>query len=439
MYKNGVISDNFAEKEKKAVIKRELNDIRTPLTDGDAQFIWPLSVDEAEKMPEGLRKTPPGTFGHWWLRTLGGTDDRAGCVNGYNGVVIGHGDQVANYYGARPAFYLDLDSVLFTSSAVGGKNTGKDAGADSLTQVGTNSTRRWKLTLKDDGSDGSVGDGHKGFKVTTTDFGEVEDGQKAGFDYEGAATGDNEFISAILVQKNAEDKIIYYGRLKNTTGSGMRSGTQTVTIPEKLYPGDYILKVFSEQYNGDKMTDLASGFCDISFTVKKWTPSSANFNVKLPESSVYDGKPREALAAPAKDVFGMGFITTKYKDEHGKISTEAPTQPGTYTVCLDVDDGNYYKAATDITDEKWTFTIKPVPATGISLSEKDMTLYPGETHKLTAKVEPEEGTDKSVKWTSDKESIATVDDNGTVTVGTGSLPLPARELLPVPVGVKANS
>ena len=30
-------------------------------------------------------------------------------------------------------------------------------------------------------------------------------------------------------------------------------------------------------------------------------------------------------------------------------------------------------------------------------------------------------------------------ENGTVTVGTGTLPLPARELLPVPVGVKANS
>ena len=124
------------------------------------------------------------------------------------------------------------------------------------------------------------------------------------------------------------------------------------------------------------------------------------------------------MAAPAKDVFGMGFITTKYKDEHGTISTEAPTQPGTYTVCLDVDDGNYYKAATDITDEKWTFTIKPVPATGISISEKEIALCPGETHKLTAKVEPEEVTDKNVKWTSDKESIATVDDNGTVTAVT---------------------
>ena len=29
-------------------------------------------------------------------------------------------------------------------------------------------------------------------------------------------------------------------------------------------------------------------------------------------------------------------------------------------------------------------------------------------------------------------------DNGTVTVGTGALPLPASELLPIPVGVKAE-
>ena len=47
------------------------------------------------------------------------------------------------------------------------------------------------------------------------------------------------------------------------------SGTVEIKIPSDLAPGSYTLKVFNEQYNGDRKTDLASGFADVTLTVEK--------------------------------------------------------------------------------------------------------------------------------------------------------------------------
>lgn len=56
---------------------------------------------------------------------------------------------------------------------------------------------------------------------------------------------------------------LYYGRIVSSSASG----TARVTIPAGLAPGSYTLKVFSEQYNGDKQTDYASAFENINLTV----------------------------------------------------------------------------------------------------------------------------------------------------------------------------
>ncbi len=59
------------------------------------------------------------------------------------------------------------------------------------------------------------------------------------------------------------------------------------------------------------------------------------------------------------------------------------------------------------------------PATGITLSEKTLTLAAGSTQKLSAKVTPDNATDKTVSWSSSDDKVATVSASGEVTAVAG--------------------
>ena len=56
----------------------------------------------------------------------------------------------------------------------------------------------------------------------------------------------------------------------------------------------------------------------------------------------------------------------------------------------------------------------PVPVTGISLEAQSFVLIVGEDSTLTATVTPGNATDKTVKWTSNDNTIASVNNNGKV-------------------------
>ena len=182
----------------------------------------------------------------WWLRspyayvrTAVGTVFKDGNVR-YS--------SAQNYWAARPAFNLDLNAVLFTSAAEGGKS---DVLVDSnLTEVGTGSTE-WKLTLRDTS---------RSFNASASNT-LVRVGENLTVTYSGAGTGEKEYVSAMLADNSGN--ILYYGRIAQNSANG----TASVAIPSDLTAGTYTLKVFSEQYNGDYKTDYASEFQDITLTV----------------------------------------------------------------------------------------------------------------------------------------------------------------------------
>ena len=82
----------------------------------------------------------------------------------------------------------------------------------------------------------------------------AEAGQSLSVNYSGSGTGANEYVSAMLADKSGN--ILCYGRIAHYNPRG----TASLDIPSDLEPGSYTLKLFSEQYNGDKMTDYASDF-----------------------------------------------------------------------------------------------------------------------------------------------------------------------------------
>lgn len=191
-----------------------------------------------------------GTGDYWWLRSTGFSDDCAANVNG-DGGVYSRGPNVDNKNRAvRPAFHLDLKSVLFTSAAVGGKSaSGMDSG---LTAVGNYDGNEWKLTLLDDS---------RNFSVTETTV-SGDPGTTVTLHYSGATTGTNEYISVLLT--NEQGNALYYGRVAELNSA---EGEVSLTIPDALAAGTYTLNVFSEQYNGDYQTDYASAFEAVTMIV----------------------------------------------------------------------------------------------------------------------------------------------------------------------------
>ena len=185
----------------------------------------------------------------WWLRSpYADFTSSTGLVDGYGRVYDGG---VGLGWAARPAFNLNLNSVLFTSAAVGGKPDG------GLTTISEYSGNEWKLTLKDSS--------RSNFAVTSAAVTAYTNGSTVEISYTGAKTGANEYISALLVDDNGNPT--YYGR--SNAPLTETDGTAQLSVPAGFAEGNYMLKVFNEQYNGNYKTDYASDFTDISLTVKK--------------------------------------------------------------------------------------------------------------------------------------------------------------------------
>ena len=90
--------------------------------------------------------------------------------------------------------------------------------------------------------------------------------------------------------------------------------------------------------------------------------------------------------------------------------TGTPTTEGSSTFTVKAEN------SAGVTTKQYTLNIKPatVSVTGVNLNKTSLSLTVGGTDTLTAKVEPDTATDKSVNWESSNPDVATV-DNGVVT------------------------
>ena len=249
------LAEKLTTEENAAVKKRTLtsgsyNGENTDCVAGaqvDNAVFWPLSTAEAYAVNQDLRiadpEHPSWASSYWWLRSPGDVDYAAAAVRGNGDVSYDGVDVIIMLSGVRPAFSLKSSSVLFTSAAVGGKPVG------GLTPISEYTGNEWKLTLSD--SD------RNGFLVTLRFYSE----NTVRFDYKGAKTGANEYISAMVI--NGET-VKYYGRLKNVSETGMENGNLTLTLPVAVdvEKGDRLF-VFNEQCNGDRKTDYASDLLEL--------------------------------------------------------------------------------------------------------------------------------------------------------------------------------
>lgn len=239
------------------------------ILNGDKVFF--LSAEEAENSAYGFtdnnaRIANYNNSAHvWWLRSAyppsttgsptAGTVYGDGRVGGYS--VYFAPDHDYRAWAARPAFNLDLKSVLFTSAAEGGK------AADAISEIGGYAGNEWKLTLLDRSRQFGV----------TVDTASGKPGDTITLNYTGATIGANEYISVIIADGSGAQ---YYGRVAQTNNNNNASGQINIKIPTSLAGGTYTLNVFSEQYNGGenddtKLTDYASAFEAVTLNVSSDT------------------------------------------------------------------------------------------------------------------------------------------------------------------------
>lgn len=98
----------------------------------------------------------------------------------------------------------------------------------------------------------------------------------------------------------------------------------------------------------------------MSVTVEGLTLTAADFRFVPPTNLYYDASSKSAsfefIGSPACS----GTLSVRYTC--GGSPVTAPTAEGTYTVLMDVAASSYYKAATGLSSESWTFTISKLPA-----------------------------------------------------------------------------
>lgn len=136
-----------------------------------------------------------------------------------------------------PAMNVNRNQVLLTLPAVDSTEA-----SDSLNPENRDEISEWKLVLKDSSHEKFNAKFKSGSKGTMT------------VDYAEAVSGDNEYLSAVVLNK--EGHIKYYGKLCKAEKA---SGEVQLKLPSDYNEenGDQ-LYIFNEECNGDKQTDYGS-------------------------------------------------------------------------------------------------------------------------------------------------------------------------------------
>ena len=288
----------------------------------EGALLWPLSTKEALALDGSIRRLAPDerdwAIDYWWLRSPGRDSDAAYVEGDGNVYALGF-DPGWNDIGVRPAFHLDLDSVLFVSPAEGGK---ADSVGD-LTAVEDYTGSSWKLTLLDESrSDFTAVCDHRNGTIWSIHYG-------------GAKTGENEYISAVI--KNAAGEVTYYGKIREAEAGD--DNYLIIDVAGKISDGD-TLYVFNEQVNGDKATDYASELQEITppFVPTLTADRSilyTDFNTAFSQVVWYGGSAWYVIGVDGQGVAGqVGVLTLLSKEGVGTTYFSEANGQDTYADSL---------------------------------------------------------------------------------------------------------
>ena len=258
---------------------------------------------------------PAGDPDFWWLRTPSGESSdlsyKATQVD-WNGELADEGGEVTSpYLAVRPAFNLDLGSVLFSSDASGTMKSAATPGGD-LVEV-ANTSGAVKLTVKND-YNATTNPTGLGLTITDPSSRTAAPGATVDIAYTGARTGVNRSVSVLLCDSTGD--LLYYGRPGDCATNA--DGTASFTVPASLPNGSYTIKIFNEEVNAANYTDFASTPQLISLTVgaSSYKPGDINRDgdVNVRDLSILlenYGLPVEDRTNPNADINNDGDVNVR--------------------------------------------------------------------------------------------------------------------------------
>lgn len=229
-------------------------------------------------------------------------------------------------------------------------------------------------------------------------------GKELSFNYRGATTGANEYVSVIIADKT--NKVLYYGKLAATDSAGKASGSVKLSLPSELaVGGSYDLLFFSEHCGADG--DKASSFSRVSLliypdpyiltTVLPATTSGVNYAYQLNADTTATSCTWEIITGQLPN----GFVLN---EKTGLISG-ATTSVGTFNFTV--------KVKANGAENKKALTIVINPPISISfstnLSDQSVTklsVPKGRTVQLTASISGGTRDYSNYQWSIDGHPIS---------------------------------
>ncbi len=221
------------------------------ILDNDKVFL--LSAEEVNNPEYGFTgdesriATFNGVDSNWWLRSPHDykfpLDVGFVFANGWQADLYVNGFSMLHTpYTARLALNLDASQILFATSVDAGSDMEAEIGM--LEEVGTAETSQWKLTVKDE---------------KRNEFQASRIFHLFGFcaiHFEGAETGENERVSAVIINDSGE--VTYYG----TVAKNKTDGFLLLNLQDKYDDGD-TLYLFSENAADGTSTNYAGGLSKV--------------------------------------------------------------------------------------------------------------------------------------------------------------------------------
>lgn len=178
-----------------------------------------------------------------------------------------------------------------------------------------------------------------------------------------------------LYLANSDSQIRITGPLATTADIGVQSGATAGKDTITFASGDgYTITADDVARFTSNITDWNVEHNTASNTIElkkiKEALTADNFNFTPPTDLVYNKTAKEAVVA-AKTGVDCGAVTVEYYDSNG-TKTE-PVAAGQYTVKIRVAENENYKAAENLTDPAWSFTITQKPL-AVSVADTEVEL-----------------------------------------------------------------